>query len=202
MPEKKDPKEVFYNYLPAAAVDYCFQLWIKHDFHFKVSRKRNTKLGDYRYYINEKSHTITVNGDLNPFSFLVTYLHEVAHLLVTVNHKRNVDPHGDEWKSEFKKVADPMLNTTVFPSFILTAFKKYLYNPKASSCSDPELLKALNYFDEESDDKYLGDVEAGKIFIFNNRQFVKESVRRTRVLCKELQTGKKYLISKMAKVNL
>ncbi len=196
-----NPIEVFYQYFPAASVEYCFQMWNHNKFHFKINKKRQTRLGDYRYNPATKHHAITVNADLNPFSFLVTYLHEVAHLITQVKYGSKVDPHGKEWKNEFIAVAKPMLNTQVFPAFVLAALNKYFLNPKASSCSDHELQKALQWFDEGGDHLYLSDIQIGKLFEFNKRKFQKEEIRRTRILCKELATGKKYLISKMAKVS-
>lgn len=201
MTEVKSPKEVFFQYFPASAVDYCFQLWLDHKFHFKINKKRQTRLGDYRYNPAQKLHTITVNADLNPFSFLVTYLHEVAHLTNQVKHGSHVNPHGKEWKTEFIAISKPVLNTEVFPSFVLKALHDYFKNPKASSCSDHGLQKALQWFDEGGDHLYLSDIQIGKLFEFNQRKFQKEEIRRTRVLCKEIKTGKKYLISKMAKVS-
>lgn len=202
MPKISDPKAVFYQYFPAPAVEYCFDLWLLHKFHFKIPKKRQTRLGDYRFDPATRLHTITVNADLNPFSFLVTYLHEVAHLNTQMKYGNRVDPHGKEWKNEFIAIAKPMLSTQIFPSFVLDALKKYFINPKASSCSDHELQKALQWFDEEGNHLYLGDIQPGKLFQFNDRKFLKEEVRRTRILCKEIATGKKYLISKMAKVTV
>ncbi|MFN0047992.1 MAG: SprT-like domain-containing protein [Cytophagales bacterium] len=196
-----NPKDVFYQYFPASAVEYCFQLWQQYQFYFKINKKRQTRLGDYRFHTITKLHTITVNADLNPLSFLVTYLHEVAHLINQVKNGSKVEPHGKEWKNEFIAIAKPMLNTEVFPSFVLDVLAKYFKNPKASSCSDHELQKALQWFDEGGDHLYLSDIQIGKLFEFNKRQFQKEEIRRTRILCKEIATGKKYLISKMAKVS-
>jgi len=201
MPQLSNPKAVFYQYFPVAAVEYCFQLWNQHKFHFKINKKRQTRLGDYRYNPTTKLHAITVNADLNRFSFLVTYLHEVAHLSTQLKYGSRVDPHGNEWKNEFIAVAEPMLTSEVFPAFVLKALEKYFVNPKASSCSDHELQKALQWFDEGGDHFYLSDIQIGKLFEFNKRKFQKEELRRTRVLCKEIATGKKYLISKMAKVS-
>lgn len=204
--KKTNPKDIFFRYFPAASVDYCFDLWHKHQFYFKIPQKRATKLGDYRYDPRTKLHTITVNADLNAFSFLVTYLHEVAHLLVQKKYGSKVDPHGIEWKNEFVSVAKPMLNTQVFPSVVLTALKQYFQNPKASSCSDHNLQRALQWFDDNStsDDSpsmpYLSDLQVGKRFRFRDRDFIKEETRRTRILCKEIASGKKYLISALAKV--
>jgi SprT protein len=200
MPSKDHPVQIFHQYLPAQAVQYCFELWKKFDFYLNIKQKRSTKLGDYRYDPRDKSHTITVNADLNPYSFLVTYLHEVAHLVTQITYGHKADPHGQEWKDEFKKIAIPMVIPNVFPAQIIIALQRYFKNPKASSCSDPVLMKALHDHDENSQGTMLGEITTGKTFEFSGRVFLKETVQRTRVLCKEVSTGRKYLISKAALV--
>jgi len=187
------------KHVPAEAVAYCVSLWISHPFNFKLKRKRNSKLGDYRYNPKDKSHTITLNQDLNKYSFLVTYLHEVAHLLTYIEFGRKVRPHGPEWKSNFKRLSIPVLNDNVFPSPVLRTLAKYLKNPKASSCADPALYKSLAQFDDNPK-LFLSDIEVGQPFTLGKRVFLKEKLRRTRYVCQEVSTGRKYLISKMAQV--
>lgn len=201
MPTQKHPKEVFFAYFPAEAVDYCFSLWQQYKFHFKITKKRSTKLGDYRFYPISKKHIITVNGDLNSFAFLITYLHEVAHLITQVKFGiRNIEPHGDEWKKEFVILSKPLLNEKVFPAILLDALINYFKNPKASSCADPHLLKALQFFDENPQGIFLFQVPLGHQFVLNKRKFVPQKIQRTRILCVEIPSGKRYLISKMALV--
>ena len=193
-----NPTEIFQQYLPANAVNYCIELWTKYGFHLNIKQKRATKLGDYRYDLRDKSHTISVNADLNPYSFLITYLHEVAHLVTQITFGSKVDPHGIEWKNEFKKIAIPMVEPDIFPNEIILALQRYFKNPKASSCSDPVLMKALHLFDIDKSSVMLGEVLHGKLFEFSGRMFKKESIQRTRVMCLEMNTGRKYLISKAA----
>jgi hypothetical protein len=46
----------------------------------------------------------------------------------------------------------------------------------------------------------LADITPGEVFELQGRKFQKELTRRTRVLCQEVHTGKKYLISAHAEV--
>jgi len=202
MPSKVEPIEIFKQYVPNAAVAYCFELWKKHAFYLNIKQKRATKLGDYRYDPRDRSHTITVNADLNQYSFLVTYLHEVAHLTTQLQMGNKAEPHGSEWKSEFRKIALPMVSTEVFPLEIVIALQHYFKNPTASSCSDPALMRALHGFDTDSPATLLADVSMGKTFELSGRLFIKENIQRTRILCKELSSGRKYLIHKAALVIL
>jgi SprT protein len=190
------------KHLPTNSIHYCYSLWQVYLFKFLVTKKRETKLGDYRYHFTEQNHTITINGDLNPYTFLVTYIHEVAHLKTQTLYGNKVKPHGTEWKSEFKKLLQPIMNEEVFPENILNALNKYLLNPKASSCTDLHLLKALGEHDENTHLKYLSDVKPGESFKFNKKYFVKESINRTRAICKDIKTGRKYYISQGAQVEI
>lgn len=192
-------KNLLQDHLPAEAVSYCFELWQSHPFHFKLKKSRNSKLGDYRYNPKDKSHTITLNHDLNKYSFLVTYIHEVAHLVTYLEFGKKVSPHGKEWKSNFKRLFIPMLNNEVLPDSVLRTLASHLKNPKASSCADPALYRTLSQFDEEPK-VFLSDITVGSSFKLGNRIFRKEKLRRTRYVCEEIKTGRKYLISKSAQV--
>ncbi len=187
--------------MPENAVHYCLDLWTAMPFHFKVTRKRNTKLGDYRFDRRNGSHSISVNHDLNHYSFLITYIHEVAHLLTRERYSRKTQPHGKEWKSIFMELMEPVMTDLIFPVEILKPLKKHLKNPKASSYADADLVHVLRQFDEhESDLVPLSTLDEGELFEFNNSLYKKLSLRRTRVLCRHSVSSRKYLISKMALV--
>ncbi len=193
--------EILPNYIPENAVHYCFDLWVAHPFHFRITKKRQTKLGDYRYDPVRKEHTISVNYNLNQYNFLITYLHEFAHLLTTEKYGRRVDPHGKEWKNAFKETISPVLNSLVFPDELLLVLQKHMSNPKASSQSDPRLVKALRKYDTNYEDQLLlEDIDHGEEFLFKGNTFKKLESRRTRVVCHHLSSGRKYLIPKIAKV--
>ena len=142
------------QHIPDNAVHYCLDKWTEKPFHFTVTRKRNTKLGDYRFDPRTAKHSITVNHNLNKFNFLITFLHEYAHLTATDKYDRKVSPHGAEWKKEFKEVIQPMLNSLVFPDDILQVLIKHMKNPKASTQADARLVQVLRKYDDHIfDDK-------------------------------------------------
>ncbi|CAN5174177.1 SprT-like domain-containing protein [soil metagenome] len=190
------------NHLPENVIHYCFDLWDKFKFEFKITNRRSSKLGDYRYKGADNSHTITINNDLNKYAFLVTYLHEVAHLITYSEYRSKVYPHGKEWKNNFRKILNPVLNELVFPPDILNHLRNYMADPKASSCSDQKLSKALAAYDLPGSYVHLSEVPIGKSFRFNRKIYQMETSKRTRIICKEVTTGKKYLISAIAKVEL
>jgi SprT protein len=198
-------KTVFENtilrYVPEATVRYCSELWLLYKFRFIIKKKRSSKLGDYTYNRLLQQHTITVNGDLNPYAFLITYLHEVAHLITGVRYGFRVKPHGEEWKASFKEVLYPVLKDDVFPPNVIPPLYDYISNPKATSCSDVDLLKALGEHDKHKL-AFLSDVKTGETFLFNKKIYRKENVMRTRAICTELSSARKYYIPQAAQVEI
>lgn len=198
------PENTFYKllnqHIPDNAVHYAYDLWVTYRFNFKVTRKRNSKYGDYRFDPRKNTHTITVNGDMNRYAFLLTYIHEVAHLVAYHRSGRKIAPHGVEWKQTFQELMSPVLSSLVFPDDILEALRRHMKNPKATSSSDPHLNICLRKYDDNAGLVHLGEINNGELFKFNTRVFKKESLRRTRILCQEVNSGRKYLISKIALV--
>lgn len=193
-------EEVFKRFIPANSVSYCNKLYQKLGFEFKIKKARQTKFGDYRYNPKSGKHTITINNDLNPYAFLVTYLHEVAHLIAFKEYGRRIQPHGKEWKQAFKQITQPMLTTAIFHEDVLKGLHRYFRNPKASSCSDPILYQLLKQFDEPSDKILLNQIQEGQGFIFNDKAFIKIEKKRTRSVCQEIESKKRYMISEIAEV--
>src|SRR5690606_28773275 len=116
--------------------------WIvKYDFKLKIKRERSTRLGDYTSPRGGLNHVITINHNLNKYAFLITLVHEVAHLVTYNEYKNSVNPHGTEWKNHFRELMQPFLNTDIFPLEVFSALRRYMSNPAASSCSDINLLR-------------------------------------------------------------
>lgn len=190
------------QYIPQAAIPYCLELWLAYPFHFKITRQRKTKQGDYRYHKLQNTHTITVNRNLNPYAFLITYLHEIAHLDAFQQYGYAIAPHGTEWKRCFQRLMKPILLPNVFPEKILKALIQYMLDPKASTCSDPALVMALQAYDVQEGLISLSKVQINRTFRFNQRIFLKEQVKRTRAWCREVKTGKCYTVAQSALVEL
>jgi len=193
--------QIMQRHVPSAAQAYCVQLWEQQPFHFRVSRGRLTKLGDYRY-LRSKQHRISVNGTLNVYAFLITYLHEVAHLRAFQQHGFEIPPHGVAWKRCFQQLVQPVLHSAVFPEVVLSPLKQHMQNPKAASGSDPALTLALQRYDRQDGKLVLAEVKTGQGFRFRKMTLIKESVRRTRALCREVNSGRRYLIAETARVSV
>ena len=182
--------------IPENAVDYCYEIWLNFPFHFKVTKNRQSKLGDYRYFHPTKSHSITINKGLNSYAFLITFIHEVAHRITMQECGKKVKPHGKEWKQTYRSLLQPLLHENIFPKDILIPLRKHAHQPKASSGADPVLYQVLKKYDVNnlSNRTFLHEIEAGKKFIFRDKTYIKEVTKRTRALCLDLTTGKKWLI--------
>ena len=199
MPLKKQIEEFF----PPDLRAYCLSFFKSYTFEFKIYRSRKSKLGDYRYLPLTNQHIITVNGDLNPFAFAITFLHEIAHLVTHLKHGRKVQPHGKHWKHEFSEILLPLLRSDELPDNLRLALLEYIANPKATSCSSEPLMKALREHDGHDGKIYLSEIREGETFRFQDRLFrLDKPAIRTRVTCTDLGTKRKYLINKNALVQL
>lgn len=186
--------------LPASANQYCFRLWEKYPFEVKLTAPRKTKLGDYRFRPDTGRHLITINSNLNQYSFLVVYLHEVAHCIAGIKFGPKIKPHGRHWQQEMKTVLAPIMSHDVFPGDVLEALRSYLKAPKAASCSHPQLTRVLRKYDATCSGVLLEQLQDGCVFLFNSKQYQKLGVRRTRVTCLEVKNNRKWLISRLALV--
>lgn len=192
----------FLDHFPPKVAEYCFNLWHELSFDFIVSKKRDSKLGDFRFAPN-KGFQITVNHNLNPYAFLVTYIHEVAHLVTYQKYKDRVNPHGQEWKDAFLELFEPLLDPELLPDDLVQVLQAYLVNPVATSNGFTPLVEELKKYDPSEEPAILlFNLPEGTPFQLKNLRLQKGKLRRTRYICQEVQTGKLYLVAKNAQVQL
>jgi SprT protein len=198
--EEEKVKKLLQQHVPIAAAEYCFDLWKTYRFVFKTKKARQSKVGDFTFRPGQRQQ-ITINHDLHPYLFLTTYIHEVAHLIVHGQHGRKAEAHGQEWKTEFKKLLEPLLSEEVYPRPLLTLLRKHMVNPKASSYSDSKLTAAFRSYDVlKAKVMVLSQLPEGSIFRLQKRWFKKGETKRTRVLCLEVKTRRQYLVPADAEV--
>jgi SprT protein len=203
MPMKREKIEaILQEHITASAVPYCFALWQQSPFELKLTKRRQTKVGDFTSRKSALHPRITLNHDLNPHTFLITYIHEVAHHYVHKMHGHKVDPHGEEWKNAFKELMRPMLQETTFPPEILHELRRHMANPKASSFADTDLTKVLRQYDKGFEQLVvLSEIPEGSLFSIRGRFFKKGILKRTRYLCRELKSKRQYLVPSDAEVS-
>lgn len=196
--EKK--KDILQKYLPKESVCLVIDLTERYPCHLKIVNKRKSKHGDFKRFRDGKVQ-ITINNDLNPYRFLLTLVHEFAHLVTFKEHK-SVKPHGEEWKRNFKMLMLPFLSPIVFPDEILSLLAKHLINPKASSDADINLALAFRSYDQVTDKTLIFEIPDKSKFQYRNKTFVKGKKRRTRYECVEILTHRKYIFHPHAEVEL
>ena len=195
--------EILEKYLPAAALQSCFDLIKSQNVHLKIVNKRKTRHGDYRQLPNG-SHVITVNATENNYRFLITLIHEIAHLVAFQRYDLRIKPHGVEWKQTFIELMKPFLNERIFPQRLLPVLHHHFKNPKASSSTDHLLDKALMQYDIKSNDKQLlSELPLGSIFAYGKgRWFQKGKKRIKRFECTELDSKRVFLFQPNVWVDL
>lgn len=191
------------KYLPERAVEPCLVLIKETGVHLKIVNERVTRHGDYRR-TSDGRHQITVNATLNKYRFLITLVHEIAHLAAFEKYGRRIKPHGAEWKRTFQHLMLPFIRPEVFPSQLLPLLAKHFANPKASSSTDARLSIALKSYDtQQSENSYVFELPTGSVFrIYNGKLYQKGERRTKRYECVEIATGKMYLFQPNAEVEL
>jgi len=190
------------KYIPQASIASVFQLITVHNIHLKIVNERVTRHGDYRKMSNGQ-HQITVNSNLNNFRFLITLIHEIAHLITFKKYGNSIKPHGIEWKITFQQLMLPYLRPEIFPNKLLPFLAIHFKNPKASSDTDTNLSLALKEYDATNDKNYIFEIPLGSRFrIYNGKIFKRGPRRVKRFECVEIYTGKVYLFNPNAEVEL
>lgn len=203
MSKKETSINLLEQFLPPGTFPLIAPFLKTHSIHLSLTNERKSVLGDYRHPVPDKPyHRISINADLNKYSFLITLLHEIAHLLTFVAYKGKVSPHGKEWKTEFRNILVPFLGKSIFPPDVEKALLAYIHNPAASTCTDPRLYKALYRYDTREPGWLLVDDLPlhAQFETKEKRLFEKIEQLRTRSKCRELKTGKLYIFPGIAEV--
>ena len=197
MPKKEVPVNYLQNYLPPGTGDAVLAYLQQHKVHLTIAKERASILGDYRHRTNHANHRISINSNLNKYSFLITLLHELAHLLTFEQFGNKVQSHGKEWKLIFGQLLAQFVEHKVFPADLEKEILFSLKSPAASSCAEDGLLRVLRRYDEGNSNQQLVE-EVGLNNLFrtkDGRIFRRGEQLRKRFKCLEVKTGKLYLFS-------
>lgn len=192
------------SFLPSGSIEHVTSVLAEVSVPFKIEIKKQRKscYGDYRRY-PDGTHKISLNNNLKPEAFLITLLHEVAHLVTFLKYGRKIKPHGAEWKLNYKMLMLPLINDSIFSSKLLSLIANHFKNPKASIDSDHQLSLLLKGELSNSAKKFVFQIENGSIFTLDKkRKFVKEGKKTKRMVCKDLESGKRYLFHPNVEVEL
>ncbi len=193
-------KNIFVDYAPEPFVLYLMKLFSSKNVVLKIKTPRKTKFGDFKPLNKNGQYQITINKDLNAYAFLITILHEFAHLLIHEKHQQSVSPHGKEWKDKFRELLEPIMDKKNLPQEIYNALLSTKNKVTSSSCLDYDLYKEVSKYDHQKDYCFLEKIQIGTKFKLNGRTFVKGEIKRKRFLCVESKTKRKYMVQSLAKV--
>lgn len=197
MPKKEAHISALQNFLPLNTYEPVLTYLHQYHVHLTVAKERKSILGDYRHRTHVQNHRISVNGNLNRYAFLITLLHELAHLLTFEKFGNRIVPHGREWKYMFGQLLAQFIEHNVFPDDIKRSLMDSLHNPAASSCSDEDLLRVLKRYDEkETHLVFVESISEGALFKTHDGKVFRKGERiRKRFKCEEVNTKKVYLFS-------
>ena len=200
---KPEYREILGKYIPPQSVDLIVNWIIGDNIHLKINKSRTTKSGDYRPPSGKRGHRISINHDLNKYAFLITLVHEIAHLINWEKYANKVKPHGDEWKNEYQSLMKNFTGSVIFPPDISAAINNHMAAPYASSCTDTELMRILRKYDVVKSSIHLEEIPQATVFrIQNGRTFYKGEKLRKRYKCKDLNNNREYLFNPLAEVIL
>lgn len=205
MAKVEHPLQALNDFLPPGAFEHVVQLINQYKVHLTVTKARKSVLGDYRHAGMGMNHKISVNGNLNSYEFLITLLHELAHLLCFEQYKNRVDAHGKEWKLIYGQLLAQFIQLQLFPDDIRKSLQKTLLNPAATANGETALLLVLRKYDAVKKEGYafVAHIAEGSLFESQKgRIFRRGKKRRIRIECVEVATGHVYSFSALTEVKL
>ena len=187
------------QYVPIDAVARLYDFLKTYSVHMKITRKRNSKLGDYRWpQPGVRNHQITINGDLNQYLFLWVLLHEMAHLNCHVKYQQRVMPHGHEWQREYSHLIKQYIDC--FPPELSTSILRFASRIPHSTKLRIEIERQMDKYTlgrNDADLLTLDQLPPGTQFHLANEpsiHFKSQHKRRTFWLCSRLPDGRPMLV--------
>ena len=134
-------------YLPEPAHEFVKSLLKENPVKVIPVKVRVTKWGDYRRRCVGDIHKITVNKSGNPYQFLITLIHELAHARAHRDYGLTIKPHGREWRVTFSAFLHRSLAADCFPNDLVLAVRHQAFYPQISSSRAHMLQQALRPYD-------------------------------------------------------
>ena len=201
MPYKPETLEGVLTHFPEQAHMLTRDLFNQYHFLFRITAPRKTRLGCFKGVRFGARPVIHINSDLGQYTFLLVFLHELAHLVVMKKYGRKAKPHGLEWKNAYRSLVQPFFDAQVFPPLLTTELHRYFLKTPATFHRDARLLNTLSTIERGEVMITVGDVPMNSTFtLISGRQFVKLEKLRTRYKCFCPKTRKYYLVPKSAQV--
>jgi len=201
MPSRPETLDSILLYFPENSHEKVRELFLRHSFNFTITRPNKTKLGSFKSGKPGTFPTIYINNDLGKYTFLLIFLHELAHFIVWQKHKRKAAPHGVEWKNEYIELVIPFFIDSIFPDVLVPELKKYFRTTAATLHRSVDLIKILASIDGKKVSLTVHDLPLEATFTLSSgKQFVKMEKLRTRYKCYCPADKKFYLVPKSAQI--
>jgi SprT protein len=166
-----------------------------------VTENRRSKHGDYRPSPCRRYGIVTVNAFGNPWQFLFTLLHELAHAETHIHHGARARPHGIQWKTIFSRLLLDFAGQDLFPESLTPFIRQHAMRPRYSSCADLKLAMALREYDTLDHRPMVAELPRGQRFSLDGvRVLTKRELSRTRYKCTTAR-GREYYVPASARVH-
>jgi len=203
MPYKPETLDGVLSRFPGQAHPLVTDLFSEYHFLFRITTPRRTRLGSFKGVRFGLRPTIQINADLGIYTFLLVFLHELAHLVVMKKYGRKAKPHGEEWKTAYRNLVQPFFNEQIFPPALAAELHRYFLRTPATFHRDTRLINILASAEGGIEIVTVNDVPLNSTFtLMNGRSFVKLEKLRTRYKCYCPATKKYYLVPKSAQVRI
>ncbi len=185
------------QYLPENTFPFLKKWFSDYYIHIKITRNRNSKLGDYRR-LPDNSHQITVNSTLDKQLFFFVLTHELAHLIAFEKFNFRISAHGKEWKNTFTEMLLESLN--IYSDDLKPIIFKFSKNPKANFMASPDLVRYFHIDNSEDNLVFVEDLSINDEFLYKGDNYKLLEKKKKLYLCIHLKNSKKYLFRALAKV--
>jgi preprotein translocase subunit Sss1 len=206
--------DIFRSFIPDQSVEYILHWFLENKVRLRISLNRSSKSGDYRPSRQHLPPRISINNNLNPYDFLITLVHEMAHhavwcAFVMTNHESSIrmrrhyhpKPHGQEWQHHFRQLMIPLMNTSVFPPDVLYMVENYFRNLRVSPKFGQNLARVLKKYDKPDGKEFVENLPYNALFrLPDGRLFRRKEKLRKRFRCICMNNDRIFLFSPLAQV--
>jgi SprT protein len=177
------------------------EYFTRYSFHLRITKPRKLRLGSFRGANRNEIPVINLNNDLGAYSFLLVFLHELAHLVVWQQYGRKAAPHGKEWKKAYQELTAPLMDGKYLPMDLTAGLERYFLKSKASFQRDIGFQRILHTLDGKGQLLTLNDIPDKQTFnLTDGKQMVKIERIRTRYKCYCPSNKRYYLVSPAAQI--
>jgi predicted SprT family Zn-dependent metalloprotease len=161
-----------------------------------VRNPRKSFYGNMIYSKRNDWFKIYINQNLSPSFFLYVFLHEYAHVLTHLQFGLKVKPHGKEWQNSFFMLLQEAMDKALFENNIHAEIEKQFFKTRVySNLRDSHIKSLMDKIDLGKEQHCIKDIPLNSIVLLSNNMKLKiEKKIRTRYVCADMNSKKKYLV--------